>query len=511
MDMNLVELFSALAATDINYAEELKNKGFSNFGEIADQIVEGGELNHRKVLNMMIDNSDYTRDECVNILKQILKIHNSRKLVKSDRYTLGDCSFCGNGEKVDTVENFLEKYGFDDVEAACDLLDIDPEEEVCEDCFKGWLPELNEAFYSEYDEFGIDTRTGENFPYRNQSKQIKSSHNDYNDFDWSIFLDNEGYPNSDLIDQIIRIVSWYDGEDFPYDENFDRYFDKRINKGLDKKEAMKQAARIAILDACQNVETFRNMLDAYLANHNAEESKEAIAFANYPVKEEKEPEVMFGDKYDFGPWNDVNQSKQIKSNKEETNMNDICIKDFFELQGLDSVISILPVEDVTEDDCALIQDQLNKDGDFTQINVPEEILAQAQIIYDNVEFDSVQVSLSSENYLMFKIDNPEVVEEKKEEVKLVAPEDTVVIETEDGDFLVKSKDETFIEFLDEQLGDGVGDDEQLDEIVDVIESSVKLAVCDSEFARNAGFKYCLVKSSKAVLLKNLMKHISGSF
>ncbi len=74
-------------------------------------------------------------------------------------YIVGNCSLCGaNG--TDTVENFLKKNGFEDIEYCCDVLDIDPLEEVCEECFKSWLPDLNKAVYSEYDDLGTDTRTG---------------------------------------------------------------------------------------------------------------------------------------------------------------------------------------------------------------------------------------------------------------------------------------------------------------------------------------------------------------
>lgn len=371
--MTIQEILSGLAATNTNYAVELKEAGFPQPAKLADMIIMGpAKINYREILKeMMRQRSDFTRDKCVDILKKLLNIHSSRKAVQSDRYALGDCSFCGNGEKVDTLENFLKKYGYDDIEAACDLLDIDPEEEVCEDCFKGWLPELRKAFYSEYDEFGTDVRTGEDFPHINQSKQIKSA---------KIEVDTD-------------------------------------------------------------------------------------------------------------------------------DLSEICIEDFFEPQGLDSIISILPVSDVTEDACLLIQDQLNRNGDFSGINVPEEVLAQAQVIFDSADYDSVTVSLSSENYLIFKLDNPSVKAEEDSDVKLVAPEDTVVIETDDGDFLVKSKDSNFIEFIDEEMGDGTGDDEEMSEIVDGVNSSVKLVECDSEFIKNAGYKYCLVKSSKSSLLKNLMNNL----
>lgn len=74
-------------------------------------------------------------------------------------YIVGNCSICG-AKGTDTVENFLKKYGFEDIDYSCDILDIDPLEEVCEECFKSWLPELNDKTYSEYDDLGTDTRTG---------------------------------------------------------------------------------------------------------------------------------------------------------------------------------------------------------------------------------------------------------------------------------------------------------------------------------------------------------------
>lgn len=86
------------------------------------------------------------------------------------KYVLGCCSFCG-AEGTDTVEHFLIDHGFDDVEFACDLLNVDPYEEVCKECFEAWIPELNNKYYSEYDDLGTDTRTGESFPYRESAKK----------------------------------------------------------------------------------------------------------------------------------------------------------------------------------------------------------------------------------------------------------------------------------------------------------------------------------------------------
>ena len=100
-----------------------------------------------------------------------------KQIIKSGSpYVLGNCSFCGT-KGTDTIENFLRKYGFEDIEYSCDILDVDPNEEVCEDCFKSWLPELNDKTYSEYDDLGTDTRTGEPFVYN--SRRISSSQKGY--------------------------------------------------------------------------------------------------------------------------------------------------------------------------------------------------------------------------------------------------------------------------------------------------------------------------------------------
>ena len=104
-------------------------------------------------------------DDQANILKAEAEnrgIELKESTCGDKRYVSGCCSSCGN-EGTDTVENFLKKYGFEDIDYSCDILDIDPLEEVCEECFKSWLPELNNRTYSEYNDLGIDTRTGEPF------------------------------------------------------------------------------------------------------------------------------------------------------------------------------------------------------------------------------------------------------------------------------------------------------------------------------------------------------------
>lgn len=193
----------------------------------------------------------------------------------------------------------------------------------------------------------------------------------------------------------------------------------------------------------------------------------------------------------------------------ELDLSEICVSDFFEKEGLDAIVSILPVMDVDEATCFEIQDRLNGDGDFSGIAAPEEVLCQAQVIYDRVDYDSVEVLVSSEGYLVFQLNNHDVKEEEENDVKLVAPDDLVVIETADGDFLVKSRERDFVEFLDEELGDGIGDDSEMTEIVDGVNSSVKLSLCDPDFIRNGGNFYSLVGASKAVLLQNLLNAIEG--
>lgn len=111
------------------------------------------------------------------------------------RYVTGCCSLCG-AEGTDTVEHFLIKHGFDDVEFACDLLDIDPLEEVCKECFESWIPELNAKYYSEYDDLGTDTRTGEPFPYR-ESKLNEAENSDWSENDIANFA--QSYVDEDEV------------------------------------------------------------------------------------------------------------------------------------------------------------------------------------------------------------------------------------------------------------------------------------------------------------------------
>lgn len=132
------------------------------------------------------------------------------------RYVTGCCSPCG-AEGTDTVEHFLIAHGFDDVEFACDLLDIDPLEEVCKECFESWIPELNAKYYSEYDDLGTDTRTGEPFPYR-ESKLNEAKNNGWSENDIANFA--QSYVDED---EVTRENIVADLENDPY---FADMFDK---------------------------------------------------------------------------------------------------------------------------------------------------------------------------------------------------------------------------------------------------------------------------------------------
>lgn len=407
--MTIQEILSGLAATNTNYAVELKEEGFPQPAKLADMIIMGpAKINYREILKeMMRQRSDFTRDKCVDILKKLLNIHSSRKVVKS------------------SVDKDIVSRIIKEIDDYCNPRNR-------------YLTNVSVDGYFE---------------------------NEISESEASIHIDEIRGCLYDLKDQLVALLNEEEWEGLSED-----YWDA--------------------VNYCRDWLTREAYDDLY-------EDIFAPISRQINVKD-TERGIM------------SNSVQSAKFEVDTDDLSEICIEDFFEPQGLDSVISILPVSDVTEDACLLIQDQLNRNGDFSNINVPEEVLAQAQVIFDSADYDSVVVNLSSENYLIFKLDNPSVKAEEDSDVKLVASEDTVVIETDDGDFLVKSKDSNFVEFIDEEMGDGIGDDEEMTEIVDGVSSSVKLVECDSEFIKNAGYKYCLVKSSKGPLLKNLMNNLDSS-
>lgn len=76
------------------------------------------------------------------------------------------CS-CGCGKRYTmSLESFLLKDGYDkdfDLEEIGDILDMDLGELICEDCYADLKKEFEPKLYSEYNDLGIDTRTGEPF------------------------------------------------------------------------------------------------------------------------------------------------------------------------------------------------------------------------------------------------------------------------------------------------------------------------------------------------------------
>lgn len=85
--------------------------------------------------------------------------------LKEGQYSNACCNGCGTDISVGTFERFLIEHGFGNVEFACEIIDADPKEEICEECFNTYIPMLIANYYSEYDEFGTDARTGEDFDY----------------------------------------------------------------------------------------------------------------------------------------------------------------------------------------------------------------------------------------------------------------------------------------------------------------------------------------------------------
>lgn len=52
------------------------------------------------------------------------------------------CSICGSRKNINTLKNFLKADNFD-VKDTCNILDIDPFEEICEKCYKFLKKELD--------------------------------------------------------------------------------------------------------------------------------------------------------------------------------------------------------------------------------------------------------------------------------------------------------------------------------------------------------------------------------
>ena len=109
------------------------------------------------------DPSRFYDDEGRAKYKRMQFEKSSRQIKSNNIYDYNNCSWCGD-KASGTLEYFLEKDGYD-VETACDILDADPAEVVCEDCYKSIKPQLDAKMYSEYDDLGTDIRTGEPFPY----------------------------------------------------------------------------------------------------------------------------------------------------------------------------------------------------------------------------------------------------------------------------------------------------------------------------------------------------------
>lgn len=162
-------------------------------------------------------------DELTTIAASVAKVVKGSKIAESQdvdccdeegcdtewgdkRYVTGCCSLCGT-EGTDTVEHFLIAHGFDDVEFACDLLDIDPLEEVCKECFESWIPELNGKYYSEYDDLGTDTRTGEPFSYRESNLN-----EDYDDY---TYRETDDVKSSRQVRDVFKRELFHPSRDYP--------------------------------------------------------------------------------------------------------------------------------------------------------------------------------------------------------------------------------------------------------------------------------------------------------
>lgn len=173
------------------------------------------------------------------------------------------------------------------------------------------------------------------------SKQIKS---DFDRFNYDNFLDKDGYPNDDLVDECIRIVEWYKGEEPDFNESFDRYYERRINKGEDKKEARKSATKSALIDICGDVSEFRKMVESYCSSKGCDDIPNALSFANLPPeeKDERTPQEKWED-YVYSKG-EIKSSKTIISNKEPADMDMAYqLEGFIESDGQLYTQMIIPV------------------------------------------------------------------------------------------------------------------------------------------------------------------------
>lgn len=152
---------------------------------------------------------------------------------------------------------------------------------------------------------GYDFANKEDQAGHSPIKQSIKSSMDYDRFNWDPLM-KDGDINDDLVDQCIRVVEWYNGEDSHYDEDFDRFYEVKILKGFDKRDARKRATESALVNLCGDVSSFRAALDAYCNAKGTEDVSDAIIFANYPPeeKDERTPQEK---------WEDYVYSKDIKS------------------------------------------------------------------------------------------------------------------------------------------------------------------------------------------------------
>ena len=117
----------------------------------------------RKLYKAAQEAAEYDDEDDYNdIARDVRKVVVADEEYHHPNYGIDDCSCCGSNDSTDLLQNYLRKSGYD-VEAACDILEMDPCEVVCKDCYDSFKLELDSKLYSEYNDLGIDTRTGEPF------------------------------------------------------------------------------------------------------------------------------------------------------------------------------------------------------------------------------------------------------------------------------------------------------------------------------------------------------------
>lgn len=101
----------------------------------------------RKLYKAAQEAAEYDDEDDYNdIARDVRKVVVADEEYHYPNYGIDDCSCCGSNDSTDLLQNYLRKSGYD-VEAACDILEMDPCEVVCKGCYDSFKPELDSKPY----------------------------------------------------------------------------------------------------------------------------------------------------------------------------------------------------------------------------------------------------------------------------------------------------------------------------------------------------------------------------